>query len=88
MAGCTAVVKAPDPDPLTLFAMAELVSQAGFPPGVINIVAATREASERLVAHPNVDMVTFTGSTDVGNTLAHTVKTYCFCGGRGGTAGS
>jgi betaine-aldehyde dehydrogenase len=63
------VVKAPDPDPLALFAMANLVTEAGFPPGVINIVAATREGSERLVAHPDVDMVTFTGSTDVGKKI-------------------
>ena len=40
VAGCTVVVKAPDPDPLALFAMADLVTEAGFPPGVINIVAA------------------------------------------------
>src|SRR4051794_12619578 len=70
VAGCTAVVKAPDPDPLTLFAMADLVTEAGFPPGVINIVAATREASEHMVAHPDVDMVTFTGSTEVGRKIA------------------
>jgi aldehyde dehydrogenase (NAD+) len=69
VAGCTVVVKAPDPDPLSLFAMADLVTEAGFPPGVINIIAATREASEHLVAHPDVDMVTFTGSTDVGKKI-------------------
>jgi len=69
VAGCTAVVKAPDPDPLALFAMAELVTEAGFPPGVINIVAATREGSEHLVGHPHVDMVTFTGSTEVGSKI-------------------
>ena len=49
--------------------MADLVTEAGFPPGVINIVAATREASEHLVAHPDVDMVTFTGSTEVGKKI-------------------
>src|SRR4051812_9449967 len=69
VAGCTVVVKAPDPDPLTLFAMADLVTEAGFPPGVINIVAATREASEHLVGHPDVDMVTFTGSSEVGKKI-------------------
>jgi aldehyde dehydrogenase (NAD+) len=69
VAGCTVVVKAPDPDPLSLFAMADLVTEAGFPPGVINIVAATREASARLVSHPDVDMVTFTGSTEVGKKI-------------------
>src|SRR3954447_2138139 len=69
VAGCTVVVKAPDPDPLSLFAMADLVTEAGFPPGVINIVAATRDGSERLVEHPDVDMVTFTGSTEVGKKI-------------------
>ena len=69
VAGCTVVVKAPDPDPLSLFAMADLVTEAGFPPGVINIVAANREASERLVTHPDVDMVSFTGSVEVGKEI-------------------
>ncbi len=69
VAGCTVVVKAPDPDPLSLFAMADLVTEAGFPPGVINIVAASREASERLVTHPDVDMVSFTGSVEVGKQI-------------------
>jgi aldehyde dehydrogenase (NAD+) len=69
VAGCTVVVKTPDPDPLALLAMADLVTEAGFPPGVINIVAATREASAHLVGHPGVDMVTFTGSTEVGKKI-------------------
>ena len=69
VAGCTVVVKTPDPDPLALFAMADLVTEAGFPPGVINIVAATRDASAHLVSHPGVDMVTFTGSTEVGKKI-------------------
>jgi betaine-aldehyde dehydrogenase len=69
VAGCTIVVKAPDPDPLSLFAMADLVAEAGFPPGVINIIAASREASEHLVGHRDVDMVTFTGSTEVGRKI-------------------
>jgi aldehyde dehydrogenase (NAD+) len=69
VAGCTAVVKTPDPDPLTLFAMGDLITEAGFPPGVINIIAATREGSERLVTHPDVDMVSFTGSVEVGKKI-------------------
>src|SRR3954452_10275319 len=69
IAGCTAVVKVPDPDPLSVFAMAELINEAGFPPGVINIVGATPEASAHLVGHPDVDMVTFTGSTEVGKRI-------------------
>jgi betaine-aldehyde dehydrogenase len=69
VAGCTAVVKVPDPDPLAIFAMADLVTEAGFPPGVLNIVAASPEASAHLVSHPDVDMVTFTGSTEVGKKI-------------------
>ena len=46
--------------------------EAGFPPGVLNIVAAEREASAHLVSHPDVDMVTFTGSTEVGKKIAAT----------------
>jgi aldehyde dehydrogenase (NAD+) len=78
MAGCTVVLKVPDPDPLALFALADLITEAGFPPGVINILAAGPEASEHLVRHPDVDMVSFTGSTTVGKLIgkacAETVK--------------
>ena len=49
--------------------MGDLITEAGFPPGVINIVAATREGSERLVTHPDVDMVSFTGSVEVGKQI-------------------
>jgi betaine-aldehyde dehydrogenase len=69
VAGCTAVVKVPEPDPLAIFAMANLVAEAGFPPGVLNIVAAGAEASAHLVSHPDVDMVTFTGSTEIGKKI-------------------
>jgi betaine-aldehyde dehydrogenase len=63
------VIKVPDPDPLAIFAMAELVTEAGFPPGVLNIVACGPEESAHLVSHPDVDMVTFTGSTEVGKKI-------------------
>jgi betaine-aldehyde dehydrogenase len=69
VAGCTAVVKVPEPDPLAIFAMADLVAEAGFPPGVLNIVAAGPEASAHLVAHSDVDLVTFTGSTEIGKKI-------------------
>jgi betaine-aldehyde dehydrogenase len=72
VAGCTAVVKVPDPDPLAIFAMADLIAEAGFPPGVVNIIATDAEGSAYLVSHPDVDMVTFTGSTDVGKKIAAT----------------
>ena len=69
MAGCTAVVKVPEPNPLAVFAMGDLVTEAGFPPGVINFIAAGPVASDYLVRHPDVDMVSFTGSTNVGSKI-------------------
>src|SRR5205823_4433530 len=50
--------------------LGELIEQAGFPPGVVNIVPAEREVSEYLVTHPGVDKVTFTGSTAAGQRIA------------------
>ena len=67
IAGCTVVVKVPEPNPLAVFALAQMVHDVGFPPGVINIVAAGAEQSAYLVSHPDVDMVSFTGSTTVGS---------------------
>jgi aldehyde dehydrogenase (NAD+) len=69
VAGCTVVVKVPEQNPLAIFAMGDLITQAGFPPGVINIVAAKAESSAHLVSHPDVDMVSFTGSTAVGRKI-------------------
>jgi betaine-aldehyde dehydrogenase len=69
VAGCTVVVKVPEQNPLAIFAMGDLITQAGFPPGVINIVAAKAGSSEHLVSHPDVDMVSFTGSTAVGRKI-------------------
>ncbi len=69
VAGCTAVVKVPEQDPLAIFAMADLITEAGFPPGVINIVAADAKSSKHLVEHHHVDMVSFTGSTEVGKQI-------------------
>ncbi|WP_314034582.1 aldehyde dehydrogenase [Dietzia sp. CH92] len=69
VAGCTVVVKVPEPDPLAVFALGNLIDEVGFPPGVINIVAAGPEESAYLVSHPDVDMVSFTGSTSVGSQI-------------------
>jgi betaine-aldehyde dehydrogenase len=69
VAGCTVVVKVPEQNPLAIFAMGDMITEAGFPPGVFNIVAARAESSERLVRHPGVDMVSFTGSTAVGRRI-------------------
>jgi aldehyde dehydrogenase (NAD+) len=66
VAGCTVVLKAPEPNPLAVFALGDLMQEVGFPPGVLNIVAAGPEASAHLIGHPDVDMVSFTGSSAIG----------------------
>ncbi|TXL62098.1 aldehyde dehydrogenase [Aeromicrobium terrae] len=69
LAGCTVVVKPAPESPLDPYLMAELLQEAGVPPGVVNIVAAGREAGAHLVAHPGVDKVAFTGSTAAGRAI-------------------
>jgi len=68
-AGCTVVVKAPPEAPLTGRLLAEAAEVAGLPPGVFNYVVADAAASRRLVSHPGVDKVSFTGSTAVGRQI-------------------
>ncbi len=70
LAGCTVVVKPAPETPLDAYLMAELLSEAGVPPGVVNIVAGGREVGEHLVAHPGIDKVAFTGSTAAGRKIA------------------
>jgi acyl-CoA reductase-like NAD-dependent aldehyde dehydrogenase len=68
--GNTVVVKPAPQDPLAVIRMVELLHEAGFPPGVVNVVgAAGIPASEAVVAHPRVDMISFTGSTAVGRRI-------------------
>lgn len=67
--GSTMVLK-PAPDtPLSAFRFAELAAEAGVPAGVLNVVPADREVSEYLVRHPDVDKVSFTGSTAAGRKI-------------------
>ncbi len=69
-AGCTVILKPDEHTPLTSLFLAELVRKAGFPPGVVNIVPGTgREAGVPLVAHPDVDKVAFTGSSETGRSI-------------------
>lgn len=69
-AGCTVVVKPAEQTPLTALALAALVKEAGFPPGVVNVVPGYGPtAGAALTAHPNVDKVAFTGSTEVGRII-------------------
>lgn len=68
--GCTVVLKPAEQTPLSALYLAELIEEAGFPPGVINIVPGFGEtAGQALVDHPNVDKIAFTGSTEVGKRI-------------------
>ncbi|WP_053746588.1 aldehyde dehydrogenase family protein [Streptomyces sp. NRRL WC-3618] len=69
--GNTVVVKPAPQDPLSVYRMAEALEAAGAPPGVVNVVSGTRaEVGEAVVDSPDVDMVSFTGSTAVGQRIA------------------
>ncbi|QSE93008.1 aldehyde dehydrogenase [Rhodococcus pseudokoreensis] len=70
LAGCTLVLKPAPEAPLDAYLVAELLTEAGLPRGVVNVVPADREASEALVTHPAVDKVSFTGSTAAGRRIA------------------
>jgi acyl-CoA reductase-like NAD-dependent aldehyde dehydrogenase len=70
-AGCTVVVKPSDYTPVSTLAFAELVAEAGFPPGVVNVVTGWGpEVGKALAAHPGIDKIAFTGSTQVGKLIA------------------
>ncbi|MEA3030107.1 MAG: phenylacetaldehyde dehydrogenase [Sphingomonadales bacterium] len=69
-AGCTLVLKPAEQTPLTALRLADLVAEAGIPAGVVNVVTGMGEtAGDRLVRHPDVDKIAFTGSTEVGKII-------------------
>jgi phenylacetaldehyde dehydrogenase len=68
--GCTVVLKPAEQTPLTAIMLGELIAEAGFPPGVVNIIVGDGpSAGAPLVSHPGVDKVSFTGSTEVGKLI-------------------
>src|SRR5947199_1875309 len=68
--GCTVVIKPAEQTPLSCLLLGELVQQAGIPDGVVNIVPGYGEtAGAALAAHPEVDKIAFTGSTEVGKLI-------------------
>ena len=78
-AGCTVILKPATETPLTALALGQVMLDAGLPPGALNVVAGGgRSAGMSLVRHPDVDKISFTGSTEVGKTImkeaADTVK--------------
>jgi aldehyde dehydrogenase (NAD+) len=71
--GNTVVLKPAETTPLTALLLAELLDEAGVPPGVVNIVTGGPATGAALVAHPGVDKVAFTGSTEVGKEIQRAV---------------
>jgi aldehyde dehydrogenase (NAD+) len=67
--GNTVVLKPASYTRLTALLFAEVVAEAGLPPGVINVVTGSSKAGTMIVTHPDVDKIAFTGSTDVGRIL-------------------
>ena len=66
-AGCTVILKPSELAPLNAIALAEIIHEVGFPPGVFNLVMGNGlDVGEALVSNPKVDMVSFTGSTRAG----------------------
>ncbi len=70
-AGCTIVLKPSEVAPLNAFILAEIIHEVGLPAGVFNLVSGTgAEVGAALSSHPDVDMVSFTGSTRAGKAVA------------------
>lgn len=68
-AGNTVVLKPAEYTPLTALAFCEIVREAGLPDGVVNIVTGDGETGALIVAHPGIDKIAFTGSTEVGRKI-------------------
>lgn len=77
-AGCTIVLKPAPATPLTTLRLAELIAEAGIPDGVVNVITGGNDTGQALVEHPDVRMVSLTGSTATGRrvmeTAAQTLK--------------
>jgi acyl-CoA reductase-like NAD-dependent aldehyde dehydrogenase len=70
-AGCTVVLKPSEVVPLTAFILAEIIDEVGLPAGVFNLVTGTGPVvGEAIAAHPDVDMISFTGSTRAGRRVS------------------
>ncbi|WP_282092136.1 aldehyde dehydrogenase family protein [Epibacterium ulvae] len=89
IAGCTMVLKPSEESPLSAMIFAELMDEAGFPPGVFNLVNGTGTGvGTQLSGHPDVDMVSFTGSTRAGTAISQNAaltlkKVHLELGGKG-----
>ncbi len=70
-AGCTTVFKPASITPLTSLRLADIIKEAGIPDGVVNVITG-RNAGRLLVEHPDIRMISVTGSTEVGQTIMRT----------------
>jgi aldehyde dehydrogenase (NAD+) len=68
-AGNTVVIKPAEYTPLSALALAEIADEIGLPPGVLNVVNGAGETGAAIVAHPDIDKIAFTGSTEVGRII-------------------
>ena len=76
-AGCTSVLKPAEQTPLTALRLGELIMEAGFPEGVVNVVPGYGEtAGNALVVNPKVDKIAFTGSTEIGKLIMRNSASY------------
>jgi aldehyde dehydrogenase (NAD+) len=88
--GCTMILKPSEIAPISAMLFAEMIDEAGFPPGVFNLVNGNGEGTGTDISgHPDIDMVSFTGSTRAGKLIsknaADTIKRVCLeLGGKGG----
>ncbi|MBI3174737.1 MAG: gamma-aminobutyraldehyde dehydrogenase [Chloroflexi bacterium] len=71
-AGCTVVLKPAPGTPLTALMLAELTKEAGIPDGVVNIISGGNDSGQALVEHPDVRMISLTGSTGTGKKIMKT----------------
>ncbi len=89
-AGCTMILKPSEIAPISGVLFAEMIDEAGFPPGVFNLVNGNGEVvGNHISGHPDIDMISFTGSTRAGKLIqknaADTIKKVCLeLGGKGG----
>jgi betaine-aldehyde dehydrogenase len=73
-AGCTLVLKPAPATPLTTLMLAELTAEAGFPPGVVNVIAGGNDTGQSIVEHPDIRLVSLTGSTAAGKKVMATAS--------------
>ena len=71
-AGCTIILKPAPGTPLTTLMFAELIKEAGIPDGVVNVISGGNDAGQAIVEHPDVRMVSLTGSTATGKKIMKT----------------